>query len=833
MQIGGRKGQPVQIATHAIRAFQKACVDRKRSWAILFVDLREAFHRVVRPLIHGGSLSDEHLAGIIKEIGLPTQSIHRLYEYAREQSLIQEAGASTWTSQVMREFMEDSWVTYGDCPQLASVRAGTRPGDNLADLVFTFLFAEILHRVREQFQRRGLSVHIPWNPEWLCRKKSTAAAATCSPVDATWMDDLAVILTDATAQGLLAKLKAATCVTLEECLKAALLPNLRAGKTEALVALYGPGSNTLAKEVFRGKLPQLPLDSSLWPEASLGLASCMQRAFNKHRRQVFASPIVRIAEKAILFTSLIESTLYYGAGTWSGLRPADIARLQSHVVNMARSMLSNGRKEADLCHDSHHSILAAARIPTVSTSLHVERLRHFKATVLKATDELWSLLHHEAAWIDTVQDSLGWLQERHRCCCSDSPPWADWDFAVGFIRTSPEAWKRTVNRAKYIATLEELWQAELNKFKGLAFRAFLKAGACLPSNLPPRQSAHEVCEICGVVFDDLRAWSHHAFKRHGRLNPVRRLAQGTQCAVCLAHFRSNKGLCNHLEYARRCRHALINQGFDCIAELGTGSRKFDSGARVLLPSVRAQGPLLQWNHAPAIDEQHLPSERILRDLEALFCHDVGTCVDWSAFVDRLQSIFKGECLQQSRLKATAEQWTQQLHHTLDQDDDWNVQWVSWHLRAARLLQEVDFVEWLGNEGCTPSLVTSTFRDAETLTPWLDFSGVIIPTVPAPVQFGFCFSAGAPKPQWLHCRAGTDKECFACTDWADAAGEDKLVFLSGAGLRGSFSLPFPLRSFASISDQLTQLRLLSDLVRGAFFLWTSHLLVSSQDLLLYS
>ncbi|CAE7698157.1 unnamed protein product [Symbiodinium sp. CCMP2592] len=845
MQIGGRKGQPVQIATHAIRAFQKACVDRRKSWAILFVDLREAFHRVVRPLIHGGDLSDEHLAGVIKEIGLPPQSVHQLHAYARDHSLLEDAGASDWTSQVMKEFMEDTWVTYGNSAHIAAVTAGTRPGDNLADLVFTFLFAEILHRVRAKFQELGISVSIPWHPAWLCQPKHAVAADTCSPVDATWMDDLSVVTSDNSAQKLVGKLQLATCITLEECPKAALLPNLRAGKTEALVALYGPGSTTLAKEIFQGKTPQLPIDSHLWPQARLGLASSYKhlggllhargglkveirarlgsawQAFNKHRKQVFASPIVRVSEKAVLFSSLVDSTLYYGSGTWSGVTSADVARLQSNLVDMARCIVGNGRGRPPDCHESHLSLLASARIPTVATSLHVERLRHFKSTVLKATAELWAILHHESGWIAEVQASLKWLSDMHRQAGSCPPYWDDWTTAVTYIREQPEAWKRAINKARQTAILNELWQAELQKYRGLAFRAFLKAGACLPHDVTQRASSPEVCGRCGIVFDDLRAWSHHAFKRHGRLNPVRRLAHGTQCAVCLGQFRANQGLCNHLTYSRKCRHALINAGFEGIVEPGVGSKKFDQGKKVLLPAVRAQGPQGQWDFTPAVDEQDQPSDAILCRLEDCFCNEGEAYTDWSTLVEAIRAIFCGECLQLSRLKATARQWSQQLQAEIDRDEEWEIRWVSWHLRLSRLLQEVDFVEWLSDEGCTPSLVTSTFRDAEILTPWLELHNVAVTSVPVPVSWGWCFSGTGVLPPWAECPPDCIRDTLDGGNWIDADRTDGLIFLSGAGLRVSFCPPQPMRSFKSLSTPLQHLRLLSDAVRGTFHLWTKR------------
>ncbi|CAE7643945.1 unnamed protein product [Symbiodinium sp. CCMP2592] len=847
MQIGGRRGQPVQIATHAIRAFQKACVDRRLSCAVLFVDLREAFHRVVRPLIHGGNLSDEHLAGVVREIGLPPASLHRLYAYAREQSLLCKAGASAWTARMLQEFNEDSWVTYGGGPDLAVVRAGTRPGDNLADMTFTFLFAEILNRIRDTFAAQDLAVRIPWNQDWLCRPSATAEAGitSCSPVDATWMDDLSIVLQARTASQLLSNLRAATRITLEECLQAALLPNLRAGKTETVVSLFGHGANKLAKEHFGGRDPSLNLESELWPGARLRLAASYKhlggiihakgglakevkarlgfawKAFTKHRKLVFGSPIIGIGDKSCLFTSLVESTLYYGCGTWSGVQPALLARLQSNVVNMARCIVSAGKPSEEVCHLSPGCILAAARIASVSTSLHVERLRHFKATVLKATNELWAILHYEGEWLQEVQASLLWLTERHRRIVPTSHPWEGWDNAISFIRQQPEAWKRAVNKAKQVAILEELWTAEVQRHQGLAFRAYLRAGAAVSSAISQRDDQHEICAICGTVFDDLKAWSHHAFKRHGRVNPVRRLATGSQCAVCLAQFRANKGLCNHLAYSTACRHALLNSGFRCEPEPGTGHRKFDSGHNVLVPATQAQGPRGRWDFTPVVDELHQPSDPLLRDLEACFCHDADKFGSWTELVGHVRGVFRGQCLQVSRLQATAQQWHSQLQVALSSDEEWPVQWAVWHQRLARLLCDVNFVEWLGEGACTPELLTATFRDAATLLPWLEFDGLHILSQSTPDEvYCYCVPEWTSLPSEMpHHSRRTNELNFE--GWVQDTDRSGFVCLYGLGFEVDFSAPSPLSSYHCLEGPLSRLRTFSDLIRGLFYLWTKE------------
>ena len=144
LQIGGRPGFPVQLANHTVRAFQSYCIQQGLSCAIVFLDLKEAFHRVARPLLVGGPLDDGHVAGILKTLHFPTDAFSRLQDYVRDAPIFGASGADPWLSGMLSEVLCDTWFTWERSTSLAQVRGGTRPGDNLADLLFSFLFLKYL-----------------------------------------------------------------------------------------------------------------------------------------------------------------------------------------------------------------------------------------------------------------------------------------------------------------------------------------------------------------------------------------------------------------------------------------------------------------------------------------------------------------------------------------------------------------------------------------------------------------------------------------------------------------------------------------------------------------
>ena len=188
-----------------------------------------------------------------------------------------------------------------------------------------------------------------------------------------------------------------------------LLPNLGQGKTEAVLTLSGPGSKRVRLDTFQGSTPTLAIPTELWQGARLRLVAGYKhlggiisatgdlhvelrsrvgaawQAYRKHRRKVFGSPIVSTRDKSILFSSLVESTLYYGVGSWPHVGARIVDKLQATLVSMARTMLRPTFDLESACHKSACYILSSARILSAASAVHVARLRHFQSVVRKAS----------------------------------------------------------------------------------------------------------------------------------------------------------------------------------------------------------------------------------------------------------------------------------------------------------------------------------------------------------------------------------------------------------------------------------------------------------------
>ena len=354
--------------------------------------------------------STRHVSNILSELRLPKDAYSRLQDNVRDTPIFADAGADAWTAGILGEVLTDTWFTWGHEGGLASVRGGTRPGDNLADMLFSFLFSEVLNRIRAQLQELGHVFCYPWHDAWNCSldRPQGPDEHLQGPSDVTWMDDLALLFRSRNASGFINGVQEIATILLDECVRAVLLPNLGRGKTEAVLTLVGHGSRKAKLEHCHGVEPTLGLRSDLWPEARLRVVPAYKHlggiihhtctvsaevrsrigsawaAFRKHQRRVFTSRCASTRDKSILFESLVLSTMSFGIGTWPVVCDDTVSRFQSALLGMSRLMLRPSRSFEETSHMCPGLVLALARVPTATVVFHVERLRHLALLVRRA-----------------------------------------------------------------------------------------------------------------------------------------------------------------------------------------------------------------------------------------------------------------------------------------------------------------------------------------------------------------------------------------------------------------------------------------------------------------
>ena len=586
LQVGGLPRFPVTIPAQAARLFQAACSSKQQSHALVFLDLQEAFYRIIRPLISGGPLSDELVAHVCSAVHLPPGTMHDLRSHLGGEPLISSAGSSAWASGAVEESLCDTWFRLPNEPELVCTQTGSRPGDSLSDLVFSFLFSRVLRQVRNSLGEHGILARVPYDPAMdanICPLPAPPAN-TIAISDATWMDDLSMFIVGASASSLTTDLVKGTSALIDACLQRALVPNLSRGKTEAMVQFHGKGTRKARQYIFGDCNGAVPLECQQWPLARLRIVPTYKHlggylqhggglrqeisfriaqardAFNRRKKKVFKSPLVSISDKANLFQSLISTVLFHGAGTWTDIGENHLTTLDGAMRQMACQMLAPSVSLSDAWKIGLSQVLARVGLPCALTQLHVARLRHLLACIQLRIPEIWALAHWEESWLESVRASVRWMWE-----LSDAGrSYADWQTAWQSWRIEciqhPGKWTARIRRVLAVALRQEQWRACVEQHAGLLVRQVRIQGATMPLELTGERSALEVCAVCQSVFKDFQSWSVHAFKRHGRTREARSLVDGRQCPGCLRHYASNLRLCRHLHHSTSCRHFLAANG---------------------------------------------------------------------------------------------------------------------------------------------------------------------------------------------------------------------------------------------------------------------------------
>ena len=179
-------------------------MQRGRSHGLLFLDLEEAYYRVIRPLAVGGVWSDEQVAAMAARLHLEGDVLNDLYDNLRSPDALQCAQVPKSHRHYIQAIHMETWFKVPNQSDCTRTLAGSRPGDSFADVVFGYLWARILRRLEAELERLGFLEMFP---------AVSGVGITAPYVDGgemkvlgpTWCDDLCVLFSADDARGLVRK----------------------------------------------------------------------------------------------------------------------------------------------------------------------------------------------------------------------------------------------------------------------------------------------------------------------------------------------------------------------------------------------------------------------------------------------------------------------------------------------------------------------------------------------------------------------------------------------------------------------------------------------------
>ena len=614
-QVGGRRRVPVSLGLHIVRGFLRIQHLRNRSAGICFLDLKEAFYRIIRPLAVNVTMTDEAIATMLHRLGLPRDALEDLRELLSQPNAIQQAELPWFAQKYVSALHQDTHFSLHGQPDRCRTTIGSRPGDSFADVVFGYTFARVLQSLEHQLHERDLldvcGIHAGFQPFAIAPPTEHVPL-----LGAVWMDDLAVCVSASSASALESKIGQATSCLLDLCKKFGMTPNLAKGKTEILLALRGPGSRALKLKYHGASHGQsMPIIGEhevhtiavVQEYTHLGNSVHMngtgrtelrrriaigQTAFNSQRKLLLQSRYLALPIRLQIFESLVLSKVMYGSEVWFLYDKASLKYFQGAIMRLYRRLL----KAPHDAHMSDDAILHALNVPAPEVLLRRQRLRYV-ATLVKCSDTApWGLIYDDIDWMAQLKDDLRWMYAQLERSSPLTDPDIDFQRWLTILASHPTYWKKLVNRAVRHSVLQRSNIHHVTEFHRNVYKALASQGGTM--DLPvARQSSTQSrfgCMTCGLRCRNKAGEGAHMFRAHHQVAEVRHFFDETHCPFCMKEFHTFTRIKMHLRSSANCLEGLRNRRLSCPIAPGSGSGQDTQLARSQqgsLPVQVAFGPL--------------------------------------------------------------------------------------------------------------------------------------------------------------------------------------------------------------------------------------------------
>ena len=671
LHCGGRKGRPVVLPAFAAHLLVRAHKAKRLSFCAVFLDTRSAYYRVVRELAFGSMEDDEAVIALFRRFGVPSADLHELMAVVHAGGIMSQAGLGEHHRALVQDLHALSWFVtpYTDGSKVALSKAGSRPGESWADIVFAFVYSKVLGEIKRAAVQEDLTLQIPGNEDRSPFIRESAVMPAWAPVHATWADDSVFFTGDVSAIQALSKAKRLASLILDSCRKHGMQPNMKRGKSAMILALRGKHSRAVRRQFFRDVDDKLAIalsdgstasiflevqythlgtvlhrDGTMLPEARLRIG-VGAAAYKKYERLLFSNRSIEQQLRIQLFETLVTGVFYNLALWTTSCRGWD--HLAKGYALLQRRLLHTHISTEDIFTLRATDVAAVLDVSDMAVLCCRRRLGFLATLVAVGDGAIWALLTFEADWARQVCDDLRWLWATVQTALPfpDHASWPEW---AQFILQKPRTFKALIRRAGTAHRRQV-------RLETLTMRTLRLLGAWECGQCPdvPREVCRPFwCGPCLRPFRSKAALATHFFQMHGRVARFRHFVQDNLCRACGRRFRGMQQLALHLRASTSCCDTLSTYGFWSESVLpGIGSSEWLDACRrdlgLTLPTEPTQqvpatvSAALQWEENHVLVAAYMcGAERLLEagevnaDTAFQFCLDLA---DFPLFPDELDS----------------------------------------------------------------------------------------------------------------------------------------------------------------------------------------------------
>eukprot|EP00435_Cladocopium_sp_Y103_P009387 s2455_g2.t1 len=419
LQLGGFARKSTLFATQYLRAFAQRAAEQHLSSAVLFLDIRSAFHSLIRAFVF--QLEEplpDRLVTVLQQAGCDLEALRHQLDH---QVSPLDHGISASAAHLLADAHSHTWYTLGPSAFVHQTARGSRPGSPLADAAYNALMSMLIADLQQ-----ALDSHPPLQRAFL-------QLGLTAPLVA-WVDDLALPLVSESASGLVEILQWTMRTTQSICGSFGLQLNLKPKKTETVLAFRGSGAPACRKRWLIEAQGHIPLAPSADPlrcavhyehlgtifQSDGGLAAEIRHrvhkaslAFRQVQRPIFRNRHIPVPVRLRLLDHLVLPVLLHGAGNWGVLTTSQLGKLHAVYLKWIRGIVGNGFWAVD--QQTDHHLLLCWQLPTISMKLAKARLLFAFHWSLEAppalVDFVTAMATHSTSWFLALRHAIKFFQE--------------------------------------------------------------------------------------------------------------------------------------------------------------------------------------------------------------------------------------------------------------------------------------------------------------------------------------------------------------------------------------------------------------------------------------
>ena len=165
MQITSHSKPSVQLAAHAVRAHMNMAKRTSTGAFALFLDISQAFYRVIRQFACDADCSDEHIVQFLRRMHIEDFCVDDIAKLLEEGSALTHQDCPPYLHRQISQLHQSTWFVLANDTEVVKTERGTRPGDGFADAIWSLVFARWIHRMEDRLRSSGAYPPLLWNQE--------------------------------------------------------------------------------------------------------------------------------------------------------------------------------------------------------------------------------------------------------------------------------------------------------------------------------------------------------------------------------------------------------------------------------------------------------------------------------------------------------------------------------------------------------------------------------------------------------------------------------------------------------------------------------------------